>query len=169
MKTYQAIRFHMIVLLIVGVVGLAACSGSAPISADRPSTTPSKSILPSVLTTEESDPLEVVNAFHAVINSDNVDAVLALFAEDATVTDNRWVSGGKEEIRTWASYSQGAVRLRLEMIHSQVAGEKVFWHDLAHNEPGAEYGFYILKWRAIIQRGKIKSLTVLFLPMPDGK
>ena len=169
MKTYRAIRFHMIALLIVGMVGLAACSGSAPISADRPSNMPSKSILPRALTTEESDPLEVVNAFHSAINCDNVDAVLALFVDDAVVTDKRWVSEGKEQVRAWALYSQGAARLRLEMIHSQVTGEKVFWHDMAYNEPEAGYGFYILKWMAIIQRGKIKILTGSFLPMPDGK
>jgi hypothetical protein len=59
--------------------------------------------------------------------------------------------------------------LRRLLIHSQVVGEKVFWNDLAHNGPEMQHISYILHWIAVVQKGKIKSLTVSLMPMPDGK
>jgi ketosteroid isomerase-like protein len=165
MKTYRVTCFRTSALLIGAGVLLAACSRAVPAAVDSPST----SIPPYALAVDESNPLAVVNAFHTAVNRDDVDAVLALFADDAIVTDNRWVGERKGQIRTWALYSQGVTRLRLEMIDYQVNGEKVFWYDKAHNQPEAVYGSYILWWKAVIQKGKINSLTVSFLPMPDRK
>jgi limonene-1,2-epoxide hydrolase len=116
----------------------------------------------------QADPLEVVNAFHSAINNDNVDAMLALLAEDATITENGSTVQGKEELRDWVLHSQRMAGLRLTMLHSQVAGEKIFWNDTAHNGPEVQHSSYILRWMAVIQKGRIKSLTVSFLSMPDG-
>jgi limonene-1,2-epoxide hydrolase len=117
----------------------------------------------------QADPLELVNAFHSAINNDDVDTMLALLTEDATVTDSGSMIQGKEEIRKWALHSQRMVRLRLRLIRSQVTDEKVFWYDVAHNGPEIQDRVYLLRWTAIFQNGKIKSLTVSLVPMPDGK
>ncbi|HLO17052.1 MAG TPA: nuclear transport factor 2 family protein, partial [Anaerolineales bacterium] len=101
--------------------------------------------------------------------SNNVDVVLALFSEDATVTDGGSTVQGRDEIRKWILYSQRMAGLHLTLIHSQVAGEKVFWHDVARNGSEVEHRIYLLRWMAIVQNGKIQSLTVSLLPMPDGK
>lgn len=117
----------------------------------------------------QADPSEMVNAFHANVNSNNVDATLALFTEDATITDSGSIFHGRDEIRKWVLSSPRMAGLRLRMIYSQVAGEKIFWHDIAHNGPEVQPGVYILRWTAVIQKGKIQFLTVSLLPMPDGK
>ena len=79
MKIYGVTRSQMITLLLVGVAVLTACSGLTPISTH---------VLP---TTEDSEPLEVVNAFHAAINSGHALIASALFAEDAVITQDSLV------------------------------------------------------------------------------
>jgi len=115
------------------------------------------------------DPLEMVNAFHSAINNDNVDTMLALFTEDATINDSGSIIKGKEHIRTWVLNSERMAGLHLKLIHTQVTDEKVFWYDIAHNGPEIGHSAYLLRWIAVVQQGKIQSLTVSLLPMPDGK
>ena len=125
--------------------------------------------VPPVQSPIQADPLEIVNVFHSALNSDNVDAMLALFAQDATIIDGGSTIQGKEQIRNWVLHSQRMVGLRLKLIHSQVTGGKILWQDIAHNGPEVEHRIYLLRWMAIVQKGKIQSLTVSLLPMPDGK
>ena len=113
-------------------------------------------------------PLGLVDAFHHAINSDDLDGLLVLFAEDATVIDNGTV------FEAWNRSGIGlniftCQPVQLEMINFQVDGEKVFWYDLVHNDPGSGYGPYILRWNAVIQNGEIKSLTAQPMLIPDGK
>ncbi len=164
MNTQRVLRFPMIELL-VGALILLALSGVVILM----SVAWSLIHTPSSQLPIQADPLDMVDVFHSAINSANVDALLALFTEDATVMDSGSVFQGRDEIRNWMLYSQRMAGLRLMMIHSQVAGEKVFWHDLAHNGPEVQHISYILRWMAVIQKGKIESLTVSLLPMPDGK
>jgi len=117
----------------------------------------------------EAEPLDLVDTFHSAVNGDNAEAVLALFTEDATVTEGASVFRGREEIRNWVSNSQYLVGFKLTMMHSQVAGEKVFWQDLAVSGPEAAGRTCILRWIAVIQKGKIQSLMVSLPLMPDGK
>ena len=144
-------------LVLAGAAVLTACSGFAPISGDMPPAT------------KDSEPLDVVNAFHDAMNNNNVEIALALFAEDALVTDSGKMSEGMEQIRGWVEYLHIPAALHLEMIDFQVSGENVFWSDLAHNPAGSGNSLDILKWKAVIQNGRIKSLVVGPLPMPDGK
>lgn len=161
MQSNRLSPYQIITLMIIGLAIFVAYdilnSGLLAIS------------FPSALTTEDSEPLDVVNAFHTAINSHDIDAAMTLFTEDAVVTDKGQVSEGQDQIRTWLQYSQMETGLRLEMIHSQVSGEKVFWHDMVYNLSREKYVPNILRREAIIQKGRIKSLSISFLPMPDGK
>ena len=124
---------------------------------------------PSSQATIPADPLEVVRVLHSSINSNDANALLDLFAEDAVVTVDGSVFEGKDAIRYWVLHSKRMSGLHLRLIDSQVAGEKVFWYDLADNGPGIQDRSYVLRWMAVVQKGKIKSLTVSLMPMPDGK
>jgi hypothetical protein len=90
MNNTQIRCLQMLVLLIATALMLVASSGPALIPGHAP----------------PMDPLSLVTTFHNAINSDDVDAVLALFADDATVNDNGSVIEGKELIRDGALHSQ---------------------------------------------------------------
>lgn len=107
------------------------------------------------------DSLSTVDTFHSAINSDDVDSALALFADDAIVVDGASVIQGKDEIRNWVLYSQRMAGLRLRKLNSAMDGEKVSWLDIAHDGPKIQYRLYLLRWEALIQEGKIHSLTAI--------
>ena len=164
MNTHRVLRFPTIRLMIVAVI-LLAVGGFAVLM----SVTWSLIQILSSLSPIQADPLELVNTFHTAINSGNPDAVMALFADDATIADDGSVIEGREEIRNWVLDSQRMAGLRLTMLHSEIHRDKVTWIDTAHNEPEVEDRVSLLRWTAVIQNGKIKSLAVSLLPMPDGK
>jgi hypothetical protein len=116
-----------------------------------------------------ADPLNLVDAFHTAANGHKVDALLALFTEDATISDRGSAFHGGNEIRNWASDFQYSAGLRLKTIHGLRNGQNIFWSDVAYNEATVQYDAYILQWIAILQAGKIQSLTVSVLPAPCGK
>jgi Ketosteroid isomerase homolog len=103
----------------------------------------------------------MVDTFHTAVNTEDVDAVLALFAEDAVVVDGGYVMQGRDEIRNWVLYSTRMAGLRLTKLNSALDGEKVIWLDIAHDGPKVEYRLYILRWEALIQEGKINTLTAI--------
>ena len=107
------------------------------------------------------DSLSMVDTFHTAVNTEDVDAVLALFAEDAVVVDGGYVMQGRDEIRNWVLYSTRMAGLRLTKLNSALDGEKVIWLDIAHDGPKVEYRLYILRWEALIQEGKINTLTAI--------
>lgn len=117
----------------------------------------------------QADPLNLVDAFHTAVNAHNVDELLGLFTEDATIMDRGSVFHGRNEIRSWAADSPHMTELHLRMIQSQRNGQRVFWHDVAYNATDVPSQFYVLQWMAILQTGRIKSLTVSLLLRPDRK
>ena len=164
MNTQRVLRFPMIELVIAALILLAVGGFAALIVV-----TWQFLRVPSTPSPIQADPLKMVDTFHSAINSDNVDAVLALFADDATVTDNGSVIDGKEEIRNWMLYSQRMAGLRLTQLKSEMDGEKVIWLDTAHNGLEVERRFYILRWEALTRDGKIQSLAAMPRYMPDLK
>ena len=164
MNTPRVLRISMLELVILALILLAVTGLALLVSVAWPLIH-----IPSGPSPIQADPLEMVNAFHSAINNDNMDAMLALFAEDATITDSGSTVQGKEEIRNWALHSQRMAGLRLRMLHSEMHGDKITWNDLAQNGPEVEKRAYLLRWMAVVQKGKIKSLTISPLPMPDGK
>ena len=153
MNTRQVSRLQLFTIVIVTAMMLVACISLALIPSDAP----------------PMDPLSMVDAFHNAINSDDVDAMMALFADDATVNDNGSVIEGKEDIRNWILYSQRMAGLRLSMLKPELDGEKVIWLDEAYQEHETGRGSYLLKWEAIIRDGKIQSLAAMPRYWPDLK
>jgi hypothetical protein len=153
MNNTQIRCLQMLVLLIATALMLMACIGPALIPGDAP----------------PMDPLSLVTTFRNAINSDDVDAVLAVFAEDAVVIDNGSVIEGKELIRDWALHSQRMAGLRLTMLKSELDGEKVIWLDEAYTEQETGHSSYLLQWEAIIREGKIQSLAAMPRYRPDLK
>ena len=145
MNTRQVPRLPLIAFAIVTSILLVACTGSELAPADVASL----------------DSLSTVDTFHSAINSHDVDTVLGLFTDDAIVVDGASVIQGKDEIRNWLLYSQRMAGLRLTKLNSAMNGEKVSWLDIAHDGPNVEYRLYVLRWEALIQAGKIHSLTAI--------
>lgn len=164
MNTNRVLKIPMIELVIVSLVLLTVGGLAILISVAWPLIHVSSGQSPI-----QADPVEMINTFHSTVNNDNVEAVLALFAEDATINDSGSVFQGKEQIRNWALHSRRMTGLRLTMLHSDLRGDKVTWIDTARNGPEVQHRVYILRWTAVIQNGTIKSLAVSLLPMPDGK
>jgi len=145
MNKRQVPRLPLVAFAIVTSILLVACTSSELAPAEVPSL----------------DLLSTVDTFHSAINSDDVDTVLALFAGDAIVVDGASVIQGKDEIRNWLLYSQRMAGLRLTKLNSAMNGEKVSWLDIAHDGQNVEYRLYLLRWEALIQEGKIHSLTAI--------
>jgi len=153
MNTRQVSRLQLFVFVIATAMILVACISQALIPSAAP----------------PMDPLSLVTTFHNAINSDDVDAVLALFADNAVVVDNGLVIEGKELIRDWALHSQRMAGLRLTLFHSEQNEENIIWLDRAHNEPEVQNRYYILRWEALIRDGKIQSLAAMPRYWPDLK
>jgi hypothetical protein len=153
MNNTQIRCLQMLVLLIATALMLVTCIGPALIPGDAP----------------PMDPLSLVDVFHQTINSDNADALLVLFADEAVVIDNGSVIEGKELIRDWALHSQRMAGLRLTMLKSELDGEKVIWLDGANKEQETGHSSYLLQWEAIIREGKIQSLAAMPRYRPDLK
>ena len=155
MKTNRIVKisWQVIALLIAATANLVACISPALIGGDAP----------------PMDALSMVDAFHQTINSDDVDALLVLFSDDAVVIDNGSVIEGMELIRDWALHSQRMSGLRLTILKSELDGEKVIWLDEAYQEHETGHGSYLLKWEAIIRDGKIQSLAAMPRYWPDLK
>jgi len=153
MNTWKVSRMQMFALLIAATANLVACISPVLIPGDA----------------EAMDPLSMVDVFHQAINSDDVDALLVLFADDAIVVDNGLVIDGKELIRDWALHSERMSGLRLTLFHSEQNEENIIWLDKAHNEPEVQNRYYILRWEALIRDGKIQSLAAMPRYWPDQK
>ena len=152
MNTWKVSRRQMFALLIAATANLVACISPALIRRNTP-----------------MDPLSMVDVFHQTINGDDVDALLALFADHAVVIDNGLVIEGKELIRDWALHSQRMAGLRLTILKSELDGEKAIWLDEAYNDREIGHGSYLLMWEAIIRDGKIQSLAAMPRYWPDQK
>ena len=145
MNTRHVPCLQLVAFAIVTSILLVACTTSESASAEVASL----------------DSLSTVNTFHFAINSEDVDTVLALFADKAIVVDGASVIQGKDEIRNWLLYSQRMAGLRLTKLNSAMDGEKVSWLDIAHDGPNPEYRLYVLRWEAFIREGKIHSLSAI--------
>ena len=164
MNTHRVLRIPMIELVIAAFILLAASSVAILITIAWPLIH-----VASGQASNQADPWEVVNDFHVAINSNNVDEVLTLFANSATITDNKSVIIGRDQIRNWVLDSKRMAGLHLRMFHSEMDGEKLVWLDTAHNGAEGQSRYYIMRWEAVIAEGKIQSLVVTPRYMPDLK
>jgi len=164
MNTHRVLRFPMIELVIVALILLTAGGVAILTTVAWPLIQITSNQAPS-----QADRLDVVNDFHTAINSNNVDEILILFANSATITENKSLIKGRDQIRNWILYSKRMTRLHLRMFHSEMDGETIIWLDKAQNRPEGQNRYYILRWEAVIMEGKIQSLVVIPMYMPDLK
>ncbi len=118
------------------------------------------------------DPISIVRAFDAALNAHDLEAVMGLFAEDATV---RYVPApppgpaayeGKPEIRGLVQrlIEEG---IAVQAEHYEATGERVTSRDrrtcaARHEQLGGNP--VILTCEAVVRGGKIASLTFTFSP-----
>ena len=164
MNPHRVLRIPMIQRVIAALILLAAGGVAILMTIAWPLIHVASGQVPS-----QADPWEVVNDFHAAINSNNINEVLALFTDGATITDNKSLINDTYQIRNWVLYSKRMAGLHLKMFHSERDGEKLIWLDTAHNGPEGQNRYYILRWEAVITEGKIQSLVVMPRYMPDLK
>jgi ketosteroid isomerase-like protein len=104
------------------------------------------------------DPSVVVNGFEQARNQRDVDATLALFADDATLTDRtQRVYRGRDEIRGY--FQQLAARgrgLTLATVNVRVNGQQVSWTERPPTQNG---GGFEIGVDAVIRDGKIRSMV----------
>lgn len=164
MNTRRALRIPRIERVIAALILLAAGGVAILITVAWPLIQ-----VPSGQAPSQADPVQMLKNFHIAINSNNIDEVLALFTDNVTITDNKFVITGRAQIRNWMLDSKWMAGLHLKMFHSEMDGEKLIWLDKAHNEPEGQSRYYILRWEAVIAEGKIQSLVVMPRYMPDLK
>jgi hypothetical protein len=104
------------------------------------------------------DPSVVVNGFEQARNQRDVDATLAFFADDATLTDRtQRVYRGRDEIRGY--FQQLAARgrgLTLATVNVRVNGPDVSWTERPPTQNG---GGFEIGVDAVIREGKIRSMA----------
>ena len=130
----------------------------------------SLSLLVPVLEAQGNDPAAVINAFIAAENARNVDAALALLTEDAVINENPLnnpdlIHTGKDEIRTYLQrLVDGFIEVKV-LEPPQIVDGKVVW-----TEENAESALLTRrKVEAVIEGGKIQSITVLDIPYATGR
>lgn len=87
------------------------------------------------------------------------DAIVALFTEDAVVTDEGLTRRGSEEIRAWQEDVAWRYQYTTELLGAEVASEDtvLVTGRLEGNFPG---GTAVLKWRFSLADGHIRDLEI---------
>jgi LPXTG-motif cell wall-anchored protein len=112
---------------------------------------------------QAADPEAVFNLFHTAVNAHDVDAALALFADDAVVQFPNQpppnIHRGKAEIRAWL---QGDADQHIQVTTEQlnVAGDKLTWIAKVVTDDVRGIGIVIEgPAEAVVQGGKITSFA----------
>lgn len=118
---------------------------------------------PGTAAAQGADPLSVVNAFNAASIARDVDAELALFADDATASfpgqPEPNFFKGKEEIRKWLETDTGN-NIHLEVSNLKVVGNKVTWNAVVSDDELRKLGVALEgSAEATVENGKIKAFT----------
>jgi hypothetical protein len=123
-------------------------------------------VLPTALHAQNTDPESVAGALVEALMAKDVDAAMALLADEAAITvvpPPQGTSGvfvGKAEIRVW--YEQlVAWNFRAEISNFQAEGDKATWTTKAWADPFEPLGILPLDYHAegMFQEGKILSYT----------
>ena len=126
-------------------------------------------VFPSGTAAAGSDPASVARTLLRAYNAHNLDAVTALFADDAvfTVLPQGIVLTGKAQIRAALQQGAFAQNSSLRMVaYPQISGDKVTWSVQASNDAWRQLGIDRLlnTNEAIVRGGKITSVTVGLTP-----
>ena len=120
---------------------------------------------------QNTDPQSVLERFNDAQNAGDVDAALAMWAEDGVRTNTRGRKmAGKDEIR---KFIQGVVaaKLRVETESMHVVGDKVTWTIRESNELYRKLDVAPVRIivELLVQEGKIKSWLAYFPPTEISK
>jgi hypothetical protein len=104
---------------------------------------------------QTTDPAAVVTAYEMARNRGDVDQAVALFADDATLTQRSTTFTGPEEIRRYLQNATGRGRF-VVISNRKTNGNQLSWTERAagQNINGIEVSV-----EAIVQDGKIKALS----------
>jgi len=104
---------------------------------------------------QSSDPAAIVTAYEMARNRGDVDQAVALFADDATLTQRSTIFTGRDEIRRYLQNATGRGRF-VVISNRKVNGTQLTWTErpAGQNINGIEVGV-----EAIVQDGKIKALS----------
>src|SRR5690242_17436607 len=102
---------------------------------------------------QTSDPAAIVTAYEMARNRGDVDQAIALFADDATLTQRSTTFTGREEIRRYLQNATGRGRF-VVISNRKVNGTQLTWTErpAGQNINGIEVNV-----EAIVQDGKIKA------------
>jgi hypothetical protein len=114
-------------------------------------------VLPALVRAQppSADPTGIVENYEAARNRHDVDGALALFSDDAVVTDRtQRVYAGKDAIRRFLE--QGGTRLRaVSVVDRQVVGNHVTWTERLSSQ-SFNASFQV---EAVVQSGQIKLMS----------
>jgi hypothetical protein len=101
----------------------------------------------------------VINAYFELENRRDHEALLALFADDATVTDEGQTRHGREEIRDWRNGSPTRYSYTIELAGVQALTPDRYLAQgrLTGDFPG---GTADLSWEFTIDHGRITRLVI---------
>ncbi len=111
----------------------------------------------------QTDPGSVARALIDAENAHNVDAAVALFADDAVVTLPTGRLTTKDQIRGWQSELAGG-NFKATINTPQVSGERVTFSGSIELDAFRKLGLDRLEsnWDLTIQQGKVKTFTFNF-------
>jgi len=124
--------------------------------------------LPMAVYAQGTDPISVVIALDEANNAHDIDAALALFADDAVAYfpgQTPDVYTGKEGIRTWLQ-TDYANNIHVESRNFKIVGDKVTFITTISVDSLRKMGIDSIESasEAVVQGGKIKSFTVNLTP-----
>jgi ketosteroid isomerase-like protein len=125
--------------------------------------------LPVALCAQESDPVTVVMALYEAVNAGDIEAALALYADDAVIfmpvapPNMPDTYTGKEEVRAWIE-SEVAMNTEYILLESQVDGTTVVATTSVADDVLRSFGLTSLVQtdEFTIEDGKIAARTIAF-------
>jgi hypothetical protein len=123
-------------------------------------------VLPTGLYAQDTEPESIAGALVEALMAKDIDAAMALLADDAVVTvippptGTSGVFTGKEEIRAWYELLV-SWNFRAEISNFQIEGDKATWTTRAWADPFEPLGILPLEYHAegVFLQGKIASYT----------
>jgi len=101
---------------------------------------------------------EVITSYFEASNADDIDALVACFSIDASVTDENKTHHGTEEIKAWAEDVRRKFQFKTEMLRSaERPNGAVVTAKLSGNFPGSPVD---LDFTFILDRNEISSLEI---------
>jgi hypothetical protein len=112
-----------------------------------------------------TDPASVVAAFDTALNAGNVEATLALFAEDGVVRTQSGTYTGQAQLRALFTEQVGE-HIRFDTADRHVVGDTETHTGTVSRDDWRRLGIAWLDATAevVVQAGKIRSFTVTFSP-----